>query len=102
LLGPNGISVSQTSAYKVRLRTDSDDRDALLLLTDGELVAILVQLADESHEGAQGQWTIETTFGLRPGRRPAAFLSASDAADWVSMNICNQPFVLDEAVCALR
>ena len=90
-----------TSAYKIRIRTDSADNNALLLLGDGELVAILVELADESHGDARGQWIIESTFGLSPGGRPGPFGSADEAAEWISQNICQQPFMLSHDVVEL-
>lgn len=73
-----------TSAYKLRIRTDSADGNALMLLDGGELIAILVELADECHGDGRGQWVIETTFGLDPGRRPELFACAADAANWIS------------------
>lgn len=97
----NGINVSRTSAYRMRIRTDSADNNALLLLDGGELVAILVELADESHGDARGQWAIETIFGISPGRRPEAFASAQDAARWVSQHVCHKSFDLSKAIVEL-
>lgn len=94
--------MSPTSAYKIRIRTDSADSNALMLLDDGELVAILVELADESHGDGRGQWIIETTFGLNPGRRPGPFACAADAANWIGQHICHQPFVLGQHIVELR
>jgi hypothetical protein len=90
-----------TSAYKIRIRTDSADNNALILLDDGELVAILVELADESHGDACGQWIIESTFGLNPGGRPGPFGSADEAANWISQHICQRRFTLDGDVIQL-
>jgi hypothetical protein len=78
----------------MRIRTGSADNNALMLLEHGELVAILVELADESHGDARGQWVIEAVFGLGPGRRPQTFASASDAARWVGEHCCCTPFEL--------
>lgn len=90
-----------TSAYKIRIRTDSADNNAFMLLDDGELVAILVELADESHGDARGRWAIEAVFGVSPGRHPEAFDSASDAARWIGRNICRKPFELSDDVVEL-
>ena len=90
-----------TKAYKIRIRTDSEDSHGLLLLANGELVAILVELADEIHGDARGQWTIEATFGLNAPKRPALFPSAIDAASWVSQNICSSPFAFDPSITEL-
>ena len=94
--------MSRTSAYKIQVRTDSADSNALLLLDGGQLVAILVELADEGHGDARGHWAIETTFGLNNGRLPTSFACAADAADWISQHICHRPFVLDGDIAELR
>ena len=93
--------MSQTSAYKLRVRTDSADSNALMLLDGGELVAILVELADECHGEARGQWIIESTFGLKPQYRPEFFAGAADAASWVSQHLCDRPFDLDGHIAEL-
>ena len=86
--------MSRTSAYKIRLRTDSADSNALLLLDAGELVAILVELTDESHGDDRGKWNVETTFGLNSGRRTGPFADAAAAASWISEHISQRPFDL--------
>jgi hypothetical protein len=86
----------------MRIRTDSADNNALLLLDDGELVAILVELADETHGDARGQWIIESTFGLSPGGRPGPFGSADEAAEWISQHVCQRRFILDQDIIQLR
>lgn len=88
--------MSRTTVYRLRVRTDSADENALLLLADNELVAILVELADESHGEDRGHWMIEKTFGLGQARVPEIFSSAEDAAGWVADNISNLPFLLDD------
>ncbi len=90
-----------TAAYKVRINTDSTDTNALILLADGTLVGILVELSDECHGVGQGQWTIEAAFGLHMGRAPAAFASAPDAADWLSTYLGCEPFRLHETLVEL-
>jgi hypothetical protein len=85
----------------MRIRTGSADNNALMLLEQGELVAILVELADESHGDARGQWAIEAVFGLGPSRRPHTFASASDAASWVGEHCCLSPFELTDDIVEL-
>lgn len=85
----------RTSAYRLRIRTDSADDNALILLSDGQLVAILVELADESHGDERGKWTVETVFGLGNHRSSGNHASANDAADWVSDQGGHHPFILD-------
>jgi hypothetical protein len=100
MVGANGFIVV-TSAYKIRIRTDSADSNAFMLLDDGELVAILVELADESHGDARGRWAIEAVFGLSPGRHPESFDSALDAAGWIGQHICHKTFELSDDVVEL-
>lgn len=94
--------MSRTSAYRLRIRTDSADDNALILLSDGELVAILVELADESHGDERGKWAVETVFGLQNHRTRGNFVSAGDAADWVSGQGGHHRFTLDDSVEQLR
>jgi len=75
-----------SSAYSLKIRTGSLDDNAVLMLVDSELVAILVELTDEGHDDAIGAWCVEATFGLSPGRIPTTFPTAQDAADWVCGN----------------
>lgn len=92
--------MAQNSAYKIRIKTDSGDHNALMLFYEGELVAILVELADECHGAARGRWTIEATYGLHLERSPATFASAEDAAAWIGQRsgqpgFCLGPYVAD-------
>lgn len=100
MVGENGITMV-TSAYKMRIRTGSGDNNALLLLDDGELVALLVELADEGHGDARGRWAIEAVFGLSPSRHPESFVTARDAAKWIAEYICHKRFELQEDVVEL-
>ena len=93
--------MSQTSAYQLRIRTDSSDENAIILLAGGQLVAILVELADVSHGDERGKWTIESTFGVDRRRVATNFDSATEAADWVSTYICKHPFLLNSSIAQL-
>ena len=92
----------RTSAYRLRIRTDSADDNALILLSDGQLVAIIVELTDESHGDERGKWTVETIFGLGNNRNPGNYATAGDAADWVSDHIGLNSFILGDSVSQLR
>lgn len=93
--------MSRTSAYRLQIRTLSDDENAFLLLASGQLVAIIVELADEAHGDDRGKWIIEAIFGMNSSRVPDNFLTAAAAAGWVSAHICDQPFVLDGGLFVL-
>ena len=92
----------RTSAYRLRLRTDSADDNALILLSDSQLVAIIVELSDESHGDERGKWTVESIFGLGNGRYPRNHASAGDAADWVSDHLGLNRFNLGDHIEHLR
>jgi len=81
------------SAYQVGIRTNSDDENAVLLLAEGQLVAVLVELADEGHGEERGNWVIEAIFGLQHGRIPQSFPSAANAAAWISANVAGEPII---------
>ncbi len=93
--------MSRTSVYQSRIRTDSADSNAFLLLASGELVAILVALDDEVHGEDRHKWTIEKIFGIGHQRAPDTFASAADAAGWVSDHICHLPFRFGEPIARI-
>lgn len=86
--------MSQTSAYKVRVNTQTDDTKALILLANGALIGVLVELADECHGADRGKWAIEVALGIDDKTGVAPFESASDAADWLSCQLSCGPFKL--------
>lgn len=95
------LPLTQTSAYQIRIRTESADENGRLLLVGGKLVAILIELLDESHGIERGKWAIEATFGLSPSHNAKNFATAADAAEWVSDEIREPPFVLREPLAEL-
>jgi hypothetical protein len=87
-----------TSAYRLKIRTNSADDNALILLSGGHLVAILVELADECHGDERGKWAVEIIFGTGSGQARGNFVSAGDAADWVSEQGGHHRFELHDNV----
>ena len=85
--------MSGISAYRVGIRTNSDDENAVLLLASGQLVAILVELADEGHGEERGNWAVEAIFGLQHDRIPQSFPSAADATAWISAYVDRKPLM---------
>ncbi len=73
-----------TSTIRLNIRTGTDDRNGLLMLLDGELVAILIELGDAVHEEACGRWALEMSFGIDDDRSPETFASIEQAWDWVN------------------
>ncbi len=86
--------MARTSAYKARINTNSADTNAVILLADGGLVGVLVELSDECHGADHGKWVIEAAFGIDEARVPASFASASDAANWLSTHVACGRFIL--------
>ena len=93
--------MSLTSAYRTRIRTGSADDNAILLLSEGTLVAILVELADDGHGSDRGRWIVETSFGIDADSRTPMFETADKAASWVSGQIGDIAFRLDDAITTL-
>lgn len=66
----------------VQLKTGSKDNDGRLVFMDGELVAVLVLLADEAHGDDRGLWSMEADFRI-PSSSPPLFNSPDDAVAWL-------------------
>ncbi len=94
--------MSRTSAYIVRINTLSADSNAVILLADGAMVGVLVELSDEGHGPDQGKWAIEAAFPIEAERVPSMFVSAVEAAEWISTHVPCDEFVLDGAQIHLR
>jgi hypothetical protein len=70
----------------MKMRTNSKDENAVLVLSDGSLVAILVRLDDPMHGSARGRWHLEAHFDHVPatGR---LFENVDEAEAWVEKQI---------------
>ena len=75
--------MTKTSTMSLKVRTGSADENGLLMMLDGKLIAILVELSDEIHGEQRGRWALENTYGLFDIRAPETFASAEQAWDWV-------------------
>ena len=64
---------------------DGIDTEGRLMLADGKLVAVLVQLDGEHHGGDSGKWYLEAGFGKCTPPLGEALLWAmpEEAAQWV-------------------
>ena len=71
------------SLQPIPVRTGSQDREGQLVLVEGELVAILVRLADEAHGRERGQWFLEVGFGSLMGGKSRLFATLDEAQAWV-------------------
>ncbi|MBN4098356.1 MULTISPECIES: hypothetical protein [Methylobacterium] len=66
----------------ITVDTGSLDRDGVLLLANGLLVAVLVRLDALEHEHP-GYWFLEAGFGRLQGMRVDAFPTLDHATRWV-------------------
>ena len=76
--------MTETSTIAMKVRTGSADANGMLLILDGQLIAILVELTDEIHGQACGRWGLENSFGLFNISAPETFASIAQALDWVT------------------
>ena len=53
------------------------------MLSDGQLVAVLVRLADEMHDDQRGRWFVEAGFGPCRTAVPPMFGDLDEARAWV-------------------
>jgi hypothetical protein len=67
--------------------TGSQDQEGRLVLADGQLVAVLVRLADEVHGAERGGWFLEVGFGPCDGPEHPVFESLDEAQVWVRRRI---------------
>ena len=63
--------------------TGCDDREGCLVLSDGQLVAVLVRLADEVHGAKRGLWFLEAGFGSCRTAAAPIFDDLDEAQAWV-------------------
>ena len=79
--------LSAIDLQPIRVRTGSRDREGRLALLDGELVAVLVRLDDETHGTARGRWFLEAGFGPLHGPSPPPFPTLDHAALWLHQRL---------------
>ena len=67
----------------MRVATGSADEEGRLVLADGQLVAVLVQLAEAAYAGLVGSWFLEAGFGACAVPTAPTFASLEAALAWV-------------------
>ena len=75
------------SLQPVRVKTGKDDEDGLLVLVDGSLVALLVQLSGEEQGELIGSWFLEVGFGPYATTQPPVFPSLVEAQAWIEQHV---------------
>jgi hypothetical protein len=75
----------------VQLAEGTPDREALLVFWGADLLAILVRLSPETHDGQDGLWFLEAGFGACADKRPPLFPNPEDAEPWLTEQMANLP-----------
>jgi hypothetical protein len=71
------------SRLHMKIKTNSKDENAVLVLSDGSLVAIVVRLDDPMHGATQGRWHLEARFDHVPDT-DRLFKNLDKAVAWVA------------------
>ena len=75
----------------VQLAEGTPDREGLLVFWGADLLAVLVRLSPETHDGQGGQWFLEAGFGSCAGKSPPLFSTPEDAEPWFAEQISKMP-----------
>ena len=70
----------------IAVDTGSPDRDGMLVMANGLLVAVLVRLAEPEHDNV-GSWFLEVGFGRLQGQRVPTFPTRDDASRWLRRHL---------------
>jgi hypothetical protein len=70
------------SFQSITLDTNDGDNQAVLVLRDGNLVAVLSHLS-ALHGEMAGKWFVETMFGTTPPVQPRVFTSPDEFVVWL-------------------
>ena len=73
----------------VPVMTGCNDREGCLVLADGQLVAVLVRLADEMHADQRGSWFVEAAFGPCRTATLPLFDDVDEAQAWVRQKLAD-------------
>ncbi|GJD83427.1 hypothetical protein [Methylobacterium haplocladii] len=70
----------------IAVDTGSPDREGMLVLANGMLVAVLVQLMAPEHRNP-GYWFLESGFGSLRDLKPPAFETLEEAKRWLRQRL---------------
>lgn len=71
----------------VQLAEGTPDREGLLVFWGADLLAVLVRLSPEIHDGQGGLWFLEAGFGSCADKTPPLFRTPVDAEPWFDEQI---------------
>ena len=76
------------SLMPMRVLIDGHDSEGNLILSDGQLAAVIVRLDGETHDPEhKGLWNLEAGFGKCAVRYGSLFQSPEEAGDWVQRRL---------------
>ena len=76
------------SFKRIPVLIDGHDTDGNLILSDGQLTAVIVRLDGESHEPEhKGFWNLEAGFGKCAVRYAPLFKTPEEAGAWVEQTL---------------
>jgi hypothetical protein len=78
---------SKIELHPIRVMTDSDDRDGLLVTIDAHLIAVLVHLDSPAHGELRGGWFLEAGFGPCDGPSKPVFHRLEEAQNWIATRV---------------
>ncbi|MCJ2099805.1 hypothetical protein [Methylobacterium sp. E-046] len=70
----------------IAVDTNSPDREGMLVIANGLLVAVLVRLEGPEHDD-RGGWFMEAGFGRLQGQRVPTFPTLEDASRWLRRHL---------------
>lgn len=70
----------------IAVNTGSDDRDGMLVIANGMLVAVLVQLSTPEHENF-GDWFVEVALGPLRTHLAPTFGNLDEATRWLRQRL---------------
>lgn len=77
--------MSYFAVQALKIATESEDEDGVLVSADERAIAILVRLEAAYHGKDRGKWHLEAGFGRCAAAAPSTFPCLSDALRWIAM-----------------
>ena len=76
--------MSRLEFHPLLVNTCSADEEGRLIVVDGRLVGVLVQLQADEQATRRGQWNLEAGFGPLAGYAPEPFGDLEEARRWIT------------------
>ncbi|WP_134496397.1 hypothetical protein [Microvirga pakistanensis] len=80
----------------VQLTEGTPEREGLLVFWGTDLLAVLVRLSPEAHDGQGGLWFLEAGFGACADKSPPLFRNPEDAEPWLTEQMSDMPRLVNK------